>query len=76
MSKAHFYDLDKEWEGFAVHARKGCETARVPFMAPGRKDPLAVTAALSGTGGFGKTTLAAPLCHDEDIIQSFDDGIL
>lgn len=99
MSKAHFYDLDKEWESFVAHVRKGCDTPRVPFMSPDLpahfierpnefqqlkgllltpdcKDPVAVTAALSGAGGFGKTTLAAALCHDEDIIQSFDDGIL
>ncbi len=39
-------------------------------------EPVAITTALSGAGGFGKTTLAAALCHDEDIQQNFDDGIL
>jgi hypothetical protein len=29
-----------------------------------------------GAGGFGKTTIAAELCHDEDIVENFDDGIL
>ena len=99
MSKAHFFDLDKEWEGFVGHLRKGCDKPRVPFMAPDlpenfiqrpdefgrlkdlllskdRKEPVAITTALSGAGGFGKTTLAAALCHDEDIIQNFDDGVL
>jgi WD40 repeat protein len=98
MSKAHFYDLDKEWPTFLAHLRKGCDTPRVPFMAPDvpplfvqrptefdalknllltadRGQPIAITTALAGAGGFGKTTLAAALCHDEDIIENFD-GIL
>jgi hypothetical protein len=41
-----------------------------------RKNPVAITTALQGAGGLGKTTLAAALCHDEDIVTSFDDGIL
>ena len=40
------------------------------------KDPVAMTTALTGAGGFGKTTLAAALCQDEEINQAFDDGIL
>jgi WD40 repeat protein len=99
MSKAHFFDIDKEWRSFVGHLQKGCDTPRVPFMAPDlpeifierpdefgrlknllltadRKEPVAITTALSGAGGFGKTTLAAALCHDEEIIQNFDDGVL
>ncbi len=112
MSKAHFFDLDKEWDTFIAHLHKGCDKPRVPFMPPdlpenfvNRPDefnrlkslllpttahsepgakrlesspptPVAITTALSGAGGFGKTTLAAALCHDEDILQNFDDGIL
>ena len=34
------------------------------------------TTALSGGGGFGKTTLAIALCCDEDIRNRYDDGIL
>ena len=34
MSKAHFFDLQKEWESFIAHLRTGCHTTRVPFMAP------------------------------------------
>jgi WD40 repeat protein len=41
-----------------------------------RMNPLAITTALQGAGGFGKTTLAAALCHDDEIITAFDDGIL
>ena len=99
MSKAHFYDIDREWESLVAHLRKGCDAPRVPFMAPDlpenfverpeefgqlknlllsndRREPVAITTALSGAGGFGKTTLAIALCHDEDIVQNFDDGIL
>jgi len=99
MRKASFYDLDKEWEKFVAHLNRGCEIARVPFMAPPltpgfvprpkefgellglvldkeRKDPVAITTALTGAGGFGKTTLATALCHNDDVITAFDDGIL
>lgn len=41
-----------------------------------REEAVAITAALSGAGGFGKTTLARAICHDEQIQQIFDDGIL
>lgn len=37
---------------------------------------LAGTTVLYGTGGFGKTTIAVALCHDEDVITAFFDGIL
>ncbi|HEY6345653.1 MAG TPA: NB-ARC domain-containing protein [Bryobacteraceae bacterium] len=99
MSKAHFFDLDKEWPSFLAHLRKGCDKRRVPFMAPdlpphfvprpaefgalkklllseGRGQAVAITTAVTGAGGFGKTTLAAALCHDPDILEQFDDGIL
>lgn len=36
----------------------------------------AVTTALRGPGGFGKTTLAAAVCHADRVIDAFDDGIL
>jgi WD40 repeat protein len=41
-----------------------------------RENPVAVTTALHGAGGLGKTTLAVALCHDDDVITAFDDGIL
>src|SRR6266581_4899153 len=40
------------------------------------EEPLAITAALRGAGGYGKTTMAMALCHDERIQDAFDDGIL
>jgi WD40 repeat protein len=41
-----------------------------------RANPLMITTALQGAGGFGKTTLAIALCHHDDVITAFDDGIL
>jgi WD40 repeat protein len=43
-----------------------------------RENPKAITTttALKGAGGFGKTTLAIALCHDDEIQQAFHDGIL
>jgi WD40 repeat protein len=41
-----------------------------------REEPVAITAALRGAGGYGKTTMARALCHDERIQEAFDDGIL
>ncbi len=37
---------------------------------------VAITAAIKGAGGFGKTTLALALCHDNRVRGAFDDGIL
>jgi WD40 repeat protein len=37
---------------------------------------VALTTSLQGAGGLGKTTLAIALCHDEEIIETYDDGIL
>ena len=36
----------------------------------------AITTALRGAGGFGKTTLALALCHDQQIQAALPDGIL
>jgi len=40
------------------------------------EDAIAITVALRGAGGYGKTTLAKALCHDERIQEAFYDGIL
>jgi hypothetical protein len=39
-------------------------------------DSVAITAALRGAGGYGKTTLAKALAHDPDIVDAYFDGIL
>ena len=41
-----------------------------------REEAVAITTALLGPGGYGKTTLARALCHDERIQEAFYDGIL
>jgi WD40 repeat protein len=99
MRKTHFYDPDVEWEKLIAHLRRGCDIARVPFMAPPlpggfierpreteelitllrageTASPAAITTALRGAGGFGKTTLAAAVCHDDRVTEVFDDGVL
>ncbi len=38
--------------------------------------PVALTTSLQGAGGLGKTTLAIALCHSDQIMEAFDDGIL
>src|SRR5688572_26055296 len=99
MRKAHFVDLDKEWETFARNLKSDPQPTRVPFMAPelpkgvvqrpreqeallnllldaDRRQPQPITATLHGAGGYGKTTIATLLCHDDRVIEAFDDGIL
>ena len=39
-------------------------------------DAVAITVALRGAGGYGKTTLAKALAHDPDIEDAYFDGIL
>jgi hypothetical protein len=46
------------------------------LLEAGNRDPVAITTALTGAGGFGKTTLACALCHDNDVTLAFDDSIL
>jgi WD40 repeat protein len=41
-----------------------------------RGGAVALTAALRGAGGFGKSALASRLCHDPDVQRAFVDGIL
>ncbi|MFM7394671.1 MAG: NB-ARC domain-containing protein [Cyanobium sp.] len=59
-----------------VQREKEFDQLRSFLLDPERSDPVAITTALTGAGGFGKTTLAAALCHDDAILQTFDDGIL
>ena len=39
-------------------------------------EPVAITTALRGAGGYGKTTLACALCHDDDVQDAFSNGVL
>jgi WD40 repeat protein len=49
---------------------------RAKLLNEKRDEPVAITAALRGAGGYGKTTMASALCHHETIQEAFDDGIL
>ena len=42
----------------------------------GKPRAVALTTALQGGGGFGKTTLAKAICHDERVKAAFPDGIV
>ena len=46
------------------------------LLEPAREHPVAITTALQGAGGYGKTTLAIALCHEERIVDAFEDGVL
>src|SRR6266516_3225691 len=51
--------------------------AQKSYILHGQRDRLtAITAALRGAGGYGKTTLAQALCYDPEIQEAFPDGIL
>ena len=60
--------------GFIARPEKFDEIKRKLLDAEG--EPVAITAALRGAGGFGKTALANALCHDSEIEDAFSDGIL
>jgi hypothetical protein len=40
------------------------------------EEPTATKVALRGAGGYGKTTMARAVCHNEHVQEAFDDGIL
>jgi WD40 repeat protein len=52
------------------------EELRALFLGPNRNEPSPSTIVLRGAGGAGKSVLASALCHDEDIIEAFADGVL
>jgi WD40 repeat protein len=60
----HFVPRPREFEQLIAH-----------LLDEQRGKPIAITAALRGAGGYGKTMLAKALCHDERIRWAFDDGI-
>jgi WD40 repeat protein len=99
MRKAHWYDLEREWETFCRSLKSPPERRRVPFMAPELTShftarPIefsrlielllaptadraaAISTTLHGAGGYGKTTLAIAVCHDERVLECYDDGVL
>jgi len=52
------------------------EALRDTLLAEDRDAPVAITAALRGAGGYGKTTMATALCHNEHVRAAFPDGVL
>jgi WD40 repeat protein len=98
IRKAHFFDLEKEWQTFVNYLKSPPRISRVCFMAPDmpanfvsrpevlepviqaivdeKQSSVTLTTTLQGAGGLGKTTMAIAICHNETIIESFDDGIL
>jgi len=65
-------DLPKNF----VHRPVEFEKMIASLLDENKEEPMAITTALKGAGGFGKTTLALAVCHDERIARAFDDGIL
>ena len=61
-------------EGFVARPEEFDRLKR--SLLDARGEPVAITAALRGAGGYGKTALANALCHDSDIQDAFSDGIL
>ena len=57
-------------------ARKEFNRLVNQLLSINREEPMAITAAFRGAGGYGKTTLVQAICHDERIQEAFDDGIL
>jgi WD40 repeat protein len=53
-----------------------CARLKQAVLAAGSDRTVAVTTALRGAGGYGKTTLANYLCRDPDVRFEFTDGIL
>ncbi|HMA34003.1 MAG TPA: effector-associated domain EAD1-containing protein, partial [Chloroflexia bacterium] len=48
---------------------------KAALLAADPATPVAITTALQGAGGFGKTVLASALCADPDVQARFPDGI-
>ncbi|HEY0754149.1 MAG TPA: PQQ-binding-like beta-propeller repeat protein [Ktedonobacteraceae bacterium] len=51
------------------------ERLKRSLLHPDTAHPTAITTALHGAGGFGKTTLALVLVHDPEVRAAFPDGI-
>ncbi|NKB80289.1 MAG: hypothetical protein GKS05_00295 [Nitrospirales bacterium] len=46
------------------------------LLGEDKEEPITITTSFRGAGGLGKTTLASAICHHDDIITAYDDGIL
>jgi len=61
----HFVPRSKEFEALVK-----------AVLEIGSGKSVAITTALAGAGGFGKTTLATAFCYDKRVRKHFSDGIL
>jgi len=61
----HFVERPQKFEAIIRH-----------LLDVERANPVALTTALQGGGGFGKTTLAIAICHEDAVREAFDDGVL
>ncbi len=59
-----------------VNRPKEMDTLVSYLFDPQREEALANAVALYGAGGYGKSTLARAVCHNDNIRQVFDNGIL
>jgi hypothetical protein len=62
--------------GRFVHRPQEFQAIVTKVLDEKRQNPRGQSVVLVGSGGFGKTTLAASICHDEDVITACDGGIL
>ncbi|HMA33966.1 MAG TPA: NB-ARC domain-containing protein [Chloroflexia bacterium] len=62
----------------ATFVARPAEYARLKgaLLAADTTRPVAITTALPGAGGFGKTVLAAALCADPAVREAFPDGVV
>jgi WD40 repeat protein len=60
----HYVNRPREFEAIAQ------------LLLEGTSSPIAITTALQGGSGFGKTTLALALCYDERIRRAYPGGVL
>jgi hypothetical protein len=58
--------------------RRPAEAGRIVdgILDGGRKNPSGKRVVVYGSGGFGKTTLALDVCHNEDVFMACDGGVL
>ena len=59
-----------------IHRPREYEIIVKHLLAPHVEHPVATTVVLRGAGGYGKTTLARAICHDENVQENFPDGVL
>jgi hypothetical protein len=52
-----------------------CAALKAAVLVDAPEMRVALTTALRGAGGYGKTTLASCLCRDPDVRFEFSDGI-